>query len=138
MPIGQFRPRIIRQVHQHRPCPRRPPAIQIKAVITDHHHFARRYVPGLRQFQQTTGVRFWRRFISTEHVLHREAVSQANGLQRDMRQFTGIARENAQAIPAPGQVTHQLYGTRCRFRPERQVALVLEQPRMLGSGFVGR
>ena len=84
MPIGQLRPRIIRQIHQHRPRPGRPAAIQIKAVITDHHHFARRHLPGFGQFQQTAGMRFGRRFIAAQHILHRKAVDQADGLQRDM------------------------------------------------------
>ncbi|MNL17455.1 hypothetical protein D3C87_1385500 [compost metagenome] len=83
-------------------------------------------------------MRLWRCFIATEHILHREAVRQADRLQRDMRQLASIARKNAQAITTPSQFTHQFDGAHGRFRTQRQVPLMLQQPRMFGRRFIGR
>ncbi|MNZ68075.1 hypothetical protein D3C78_863350 [compost metagenome] len=82
-------------------------------------------------------MRLGRRIIATQHILQRKAVGQANGLQRDMCQLPGIARENAQAITAPGQLAHQFHRTRCRLRTEGQVPLMLQQPGMFGCGLIG-
>ena len=136
MPIRQLRPRVIRQVHQHRPRPRCSTAIQIKTVIADHHHVTGRHLPGFGQFQQTAGMWFRWCFVATQHILNREAVSQADRLQRHVRQLTRIARENAEAITARMQVAHQLHRAGGRGRAQRQIAFVLEQPGMLGRCFI--
>ncbi|MNF11170.1 hypothetical protein D3C80_2123250 [compost metagenome] len=65
-------------------------------------------------------------FIATQNIFHRKAVGQADSVQRDVRQLAGVARENAQAITATRQFTHQFHGTRRGFRTQRQVSFVLQ------------
>ncbi len=49
MQIGQLRPQIFRQVYQHASRARRFGAFQVEAVVADHHQFARRHGPAVRQ-----------------------------------------------------------------------------------------
>ncbi len=55
-----------------------------------------------------------------------------------MRQLAGIAREDAEPIAAPCQLTHQLDRARRRLRGQRQFAFVLQQPGMLGRRHLRR
>ncbi|MNP53371.1 hypothetical protein D3C76_1478450 [compost metagenome] len=66
-------------------------------------------------------------------MLDCKAIRQADRLQRDMRQLTRITGKDAQPAATPGQLPHQLHGTGSCSRGNRQVALVLQQPGMLGG-----
>ncbi len=49
MQIGQLRPQIFRQVYQYASRARRFGAFQVETVVADHHQFARRHGPAVRQ-----------------------------------------------------------------------------------------
>ncbi|CNK12869.1 Uncharacterised protein [Mycobacterium tuberculosis] len=78
------------------------------------------------------------RIITPQHILDGKAVRQANRLKGDVRQLPRIAGQNTQAITPPSQLTYQLYRAFGSDRTQRQLALVFQQPRMLGRRHIHR
>ena len=138
MQIGQLRPWIVRQVDQYAPGAGGAGAVEVEAVVTDHHHLARLHLPARRQMQQASGMRLGRRLVAADHIVRLETVAQADGVQGQQRQLVGVAGEDAEASAAPVQMAHQLDGTGSGHRAKRQLAFVLQQPGVLGRGLVRR
>ncbi len=138
MPIGQLRPRVVRQIDQHGLTPSCATAGQVELIVTHHHHVRRLHIPRLGQLQQASRIGFRRRFVATEHVVHRKAVRDADGFQCHVSKLPGITGQDAQTITPPCQLPHQLDSPRRRFGLNRHRALVLQQPGMFGRCDVGR
>ncbi len=83
-------------------------------------------------------MRLGRRFVATEDVLGQETVPHADRVQSHPGQFLGIASEHSKPAAALAQSMQQLASAFCRARRAGQLALVLQQPGVLGGGLLGR
>ena len=113
-------------------------AIQIEAVVTDHHQFGGWHLPAPGQHQQTAGVWFGWCFIAANDVIQGKASIQSDAGQRQLCQRAGVAGEDAEPATARRQLAHQLKRACRRLCGQRQLLLMRQQPGVLGGRFTGR